>query len=63
MDRSKIVAIITGAISLLLAIGYLVLVQILDFRGDMQPAPLSQLHPRPILDLFVTAVASFIPRP
>lgn len=43
MDRSKIVAIITGVISLLLAIGYLVLVQILDFRGEMQPAPLSLL--------------------
>jgi hypothetical protein len=41
MDRSKLVAVITGVISLLLAIGYLVLVQILDFRGDMVPAPLS----------------------
>jgi hypothetical protein len=43
MDRSKLVAVITGAISLLLAIGYLVLVQMLDFRGDMVPAPLSTL--------------------
>ncbi|WOD38399.1 hypothetical protein [Nodosilinea sp. E11] len=43
MDRSKIVAIVTGIISLLLAIGYLVLVQLLDFRGDMVPAPLSAL--------------------
>lgn len=43
MDRSKVVAIITGVISLLLAIGYLLLVQILDFRGDMQPAPLSTI--------------------
>lgn len=43
MDRSKIVAVITGVISLLLAIGYLVLVQVLDFRGDMVPAPLSTL--------------------
>ncbi len=43
LDRSKIVAVITGVISLLLAIGYLVLVQILDFRGDMVPAPLSAL--------------------
>ncbi len=39
MDRPKIVAIVTGIFSLLLAIGYLVLVQILDFRGDMVPAP------------------------
>jgi hypothetical protein len=43
MDRSKIVAIVTGVISLLLAIGYLLLVQLLDFRGDMQPAPISTL--------------------
>jgi hypothetical protein len=41
MERSKIVAIVTGAISLLLALGYLLLVQLLDFRGDMVPAPVS----------------------
>ncbi len=40
MDRSKLVAIVTGAISLLLAIAYLVLVQILDSRGGMAPAPI-----------------------
>ena len=45
MDRSKIVAIVTGAISLLLAIAYLLLVQLLDFRGEMIPAPVSQLPP------------------
>lgn len=43
MERSKIVAIVTGAISLLLAIAYLILVQLLDFRGEMIPAPVSQL--------------------
>ncbi|MBT9311649.1 hypothetical protein [Leptothoe kymatousa] len=43
MDRSKIVAIITGAISLLLAVAYLLLVQLLDFRGEMVPAPISTL--------------------
>ncbi|MGI8934536.1 hypothetical protein [Leptolyngbya sp. BC1307] len=43
MDRSKIVAIITGAVSILLAIAYLLLVQILDFRGEMIPAPVSFL--------------------
>ncbi len=42
MDRSKIVAIITGVISLILAIAYLLLVQLLDFRGEMIPAPISQ---------------------
>ncbi|UBF25323.1 hypothetical protein K9N68_27530 [Kovacikia minuta CCNUW1] len=39
MDRSKIVAIITGAIALLLSIAYLLVVQLLDFRGEMLPAP------------------------
>ncbi|HEY9620382.1 MAG TPA: hypothetical protein V6C78_08435 [Crinalium sp.] len=43
MDRSKIVAIITGAIALFLGIAYLVIVQILDFRGEMIPAPQSLL--------------------
>jgi hypothetical protein len=41
MDRSKIVAIITGVISLVLAIAYLLLVQLLDFRGEMLPAPMA----------------------
>ncbi|MEM9449610.1 MAG: hypothetical protein AAGA75_13875 [Cyanobacteria bacterium P01_E01_bin.6] len=40
MDRSKIVAIITGAIALLLGVAYLALVQFLDFRGEMIPAPI-----------------------
>ena len=42
MERGKIVAIITGAISILLAIAYLIIVQLLDFRGEMIPAPVSQ---------------------
>lgn len=48
MNRSKIVAIITGAISIALAIAYLIIVQILDYR-DMQPAPISQLDQTPIV--------------
>jgi hypothetical protein len=44
MERSKIVAIITGVFSILLAIAYLILVQLLDFRGEMKPAPVSQLN-------------------
>ncbi|MGA9381929.1 MAG: hypothetical protein WBV73_24475 [Phormidium sp.] len=44
MDRGKIVAIITGVISLILAIGYLLLVQLLDFRGEMIPAPVSMFY-------------------
>jgi hypothetical protein len=43
MDRSKIIAIITGVISLILAVAYLLLVTVLDFRGEMLPAPQSQL--------------------
>lgn len=42
MDRSKIVAVVTGAIALLLGIAYLIVVQFLDFRGEMLPAPVSQ---------------------
>ena len=43
MDRSKIIAIITGVISIILAVAYLLLVTLLDFRGEMLPAPQSQL--------------------
>jgi hypothetical protein len=43
MQRPKLVAIITGAISIILAIAYLLIVQILDFRGEMLPAPQSQI--------------------
>jgi hypothetical protein len=43
MNSGQIVAIITGAISVLLAVAYLVLVQILDFRGEMLPAPVEDL--------------------
>ena len=47
MNRSKIVAIITGVIALLLGVAYLALVQFLDFRGEMIPAPvdLSLINP------------------
>ena len=43
MDRSKLTAIITGGISLILAIAYLMLVQLLDLRGEMIPAPINDL--------------------
>ena len=47
MDRSKIIAVITGAIAVLLSLAYLLVVQFLDFRGEMVPAPvdLSSLLP------------------
>ena len=40
MDRGKIIAVITGAVSILIAIAYLIVVQLLDFRGEMIPAPI-----------------------
>jgi hypothetical protein len=43
MNVGKFTAIVTGAISIFLAIAYLVLVQILDFRGEMLPAPISMI--------------------
>jgi len=40
MQRSKWLAILMGAISIVLGVGYLILVQILDWRGgEMLPAP------------------------
>jgi len=39
MDRSKIIAVMTGAIAILLSLAYLLVVQLLDFRGQMVPAP------------------------
>ena len=39
MNQGKIVAVITGAISIFLAVAYLIIVQLLDFRGEMVPAP------------------------
>jgi hypothetical protein len=43
MDRSKIVAVVTGIISIALAIAYLLIVQIIDFRGEMLPAPIVEM--------------------
>ena len=42
MDRSKIVAVATGIISIGLAIAYLLIVQIIDSRGEMLPAPITE---------------------
>ncbi len=43
MDRSKIVAVVTGAIAIILSLAYLLIVQLLDFRGEMVPAPIDVL--------------------
>ncbi|KAB8320508.1 glucose-inhibited division protein A [Tolypothrix campylonemoides VB511288] len=52
MNRGKIVAIITGAISIILAVAYLLLVQLLDFRGEMKPAPMSQLSHQSLVIMY-----------
>ena len=39
MDRPKIVALITGILSIALAVFYLALVLILDHRSGLEPAP------------------------
>ncbi|MEM6611065.1 MAG: hypothetical protein AAF652_02210 [Cyanobacteria bacterium P01_C01_bin.72] len=51
MNKGKIVAVITGAISILIALAYLVLVQLIDFRGEMIPAPISQLTNSTLLNI------------
>ncbi len=53
MNRSKIVAVITGAISVILAIAYLILVQLLDIR-DMKPAPVSQIYPESAISAHIS---------
>ena len=58
MDRSKLVAIITGAISIILAIAYLIVVQLLDFRGEMLPAPQSQLPQTPVTVAYTSVSAA-----
>lgn len=43
MERKKLVAVITGIVSVLLGVVYLILVQLLDSRGGMIPAPITDL--------------------
>ncbi|MEH2284332.1 MAG: hypothetical protein V7K90_23920 [Nostoc sp.] len=50
MERSKLIAILTGAISIILAIAYLIVVQLLDYR-DMKPAPISQVDFPPAITI------------
>lgn len=46
MERGKVVAVLTGVISVGLALAYLLLVQFLDSRGGaMIPAPIEMLLP------------------
>jgi hypothetical protein len=59
LDRSKVVAILTGAIALLLSFAYLILVQLLDFRGEMLPAPQSQVTPSSLVAIGWNQGATF----
>ncbi len=43
MERRKLIAIVTGAISVVIALAYLGLVFLLDSRGEMLPAPVDDL--------------------
>ena len=53
-QAKKVLAIVTGAISLALGIAYLMLVQFLDSRGPMMPAPLGTLDILGLLDIPAT---------
>jgi len=53
MNRPKLIAVITGAISIILAIAYLILVQLLDFRGEMLPAPQTDLPQPPVAIVYI----------
>ena len=40
MQRSQWISVFTGVVAILLGVGYLILVQVLDWRGgEMVPAP------------------------
>ncbi|MBW4602911.1 MAG: hypothetical protein KME29_25965 [Calothrix sp. FI2-JRJ7] len=60
MNRSKIVAVLTGAISIILAVAYLIIVQFLDYRGEMKPAPVGMLN-NPSVTYTQTADLKFTP--
>ncbi len=51
MERSKLIAYLTGAISVVLAIAYLLLVFLLDLRGEMKPAPQEAMMIQPQISL------------
>ena len=51
MERPKWVAIVTGALALILSFGYLLLVQLLDFRGEFKPAPIESLGAIPLVEI------------
>ena len=52
------VAIVTGAISIAIAVAYLALITVLDLRGPLQPPPPEALGLSAPTDAVVTAPAS-----
>ena len=56
--RGRWVAIVTGAISILIAAAYLVLITVLDARGPLQPPPPEALGLLPLSAPPVAAVAA-----
>lgn len=55
--RGRWVAIVTGAISILIAVAYLVLITVLDARGPLQPPPPEALGLAPSASLVAAAAA------
>lgn len=39
LDRPKWVAVVTGILAIAVSVGYLILVQLIDYRGSFVPAP------------------------
>ncbi|ERN42313.1 hypothetical protein KR51_00010410 [Rubidibacter lacunae KORDI 51-2] len=46
--RGKAVAIVTGTLSIAIALLYLLIVFFLDARGEMRPAPIGQILPNAV---------------
>ena len=59
-SRGKWVAILTGALSILIGVAYLVLITVLDSRGPLQPPPPEALVGAVVA---VSGVAAEVPPP
>ncbi len=57
-SRGKWVAIITGALSVLIAVAYLVLIAVLDSRGPLLPPPPEALGLSAVADAAAVGVPS-----
>jgi hypothetical protein len=43
LDRPKWVAVVTGILAIAVSVGYLILVQLIDYRGSFEPAPVGTI--------------------